>query len=90
MRFLVGEVPPCGDAQPTKRVRQWDARKVDIRLPGKGSSNSHGARPVPLIIMMINSDQEVVNKELSPSGTREVHQSASTSRGRWSIQGSLA
>ena len=22
------------------------ARKVDIRLPGKGDSNSHGARPV--------------------------------------------
>jgi hypothetical protein len=22
------------------------ARKVDIRLPGKGNSNSHGARPV--------------------------------------------
>ena len=21
-------------------------RKVDIRLPGKGNSNSHGARPV--------------------------------------------
>ena len=22
------------------------SRKVDIRLPGKGNSNSHGARPV--------------------------------------------
>ena len=29
------------------------ARKVDIRLPGKGNSNSHGARPVHLIITMI-------------------------------------
>ena len=29
-------------------------RKVDIRLPGKGNSNSHGARPVLLIITMIN------------------------------------
>ena len=28
-------------------------RKVDVRLPGKGSSNSHGARPVHLIITMI-------------------------------------
>ena len=28
-------------------------RKVNIRLPGKGKSNSHGARPVHLIIMMI-------------------------------------
>ena len=28
-------------------------RRVDIRLPGKGNSNSHGARPVRLIITMI-------------------------------------
>ena len=28
-------------------------RKVDARLPGKGNSNSHGARPVHLIITMI-------------------------------------
>ena len=28
-------------------------RKVDVRLPGKGHSNSHGARPVHLIITMI-------------------------------------
>ena len=28
-------------------------RKVDVRLPGKGNSNSHGARPVRLIITMI-------------------------------------
>jgi len=28
-------------------------RKVDTRLPGKGNSNSHGARPVHLIITMI-------------------------------------
>ena len=27
---------------------------VDVRLPGKGNSNSHGARPVYLIITMIN------------------------------------
>ena len=27
--------------------------KVDIKLPGKGNSNSHGARPVHLIITMI-------------------------------------
>ena len=30
-----------------------DARKVDVRLPGKGNSNSHGARPVQLIITTI-------------------------------------
>ena len=29
------------------------ARKVDVRLHGKGNSNSHGARPVHLIIKMI-------------------------------------
>jgi len=28
-------------------------RKVDVRLPGKGKSNSHGTRPVYLIITMI-------------------------------------
>ena len=28
-------------------------RKVDIGLPGKGDSNSHGARPVQQIISMI-------------------------------------
>ena len=28
-------------------------RKVDVRLPGKGNSNSHGARPVHLIITMM-------------------------------------
>ena len=39
------------------RARQsftsWHPRKVDIRLPGKGNSNSHGARPVHQIISMI-------------------------------------
>jgi len=29
------------------------SRKVDVRLPGKGKSNSHGTRPVHLIITMI-------------------------------------
>ena len=28
------------------------SRKVDVGLPEKGNSNSHGARPVHLIIMM--------------------------------------
>ena len=28
-------------------------RKVDVRLPGKGNSNSHGAKPACLIITMI-------------------------------------
>ena len=30
-----------------------DSRKVYVRLPGKGNSNSHGVRPVHLIITMI-------------------------------------
>jgi len=29
------------------------SRKVDVRLPGKGNSNSHGARPVHLVITII-------------------------------------
>ena len=30
-----------------------DARKVDVRLPGKDNFNCHGARPVHLIITMM-------------------------------------
>ena len=43
----------------TKRRRRCSApyichpREVDVRLPGKGNSKSHGARPVHLIIKMI-------------------------------------
>ena len=33
--------------------RTSDARKVDVRLPGKGNLYSHGARPVHLIITMM-------------------------------------
>ena len=29
------------------------ARKVDVGLPGKGNSNSHGARPVHVFITII-------------------------------------
>ena len=39
-----GSVTPADDAA---------SIKVDIRLPGKGNPNSHGARPVHEIIMMI-------------------------------------
>jgi len=28
-------------------------RKVDVRVPGKGNSNSHGARPVQIIHTMM-------------------------------------
>ena len=30
-----------------------NTRKMDVKLPGKGKSNSQGARPVHLIITMI-------------------------------------
>jgi len=33
--------------------RSVHTRTVDVKLPGKGNSNSHGARPVRLIIKMI-------------------------------------
>jgi hypothetical protein len=33
-------------------IKVWD-RKVDVRIPGKINSNSHGARQVHLIIMTI-------------------------------------
>ena len=36
-----------------RRVGPATPWKVDVRLPGKGNSNSHGARPVLLIITMI-------------------------------------
>jgi len=36
------QIPPAGRA-----------KKVDVRLPEKGNSNSHGARPVHLIVTMI-------------------------------------
>ena len=33
-------------------------RSIDVSLPGKGNSNSHGVRPVHLIItMIVDSDQ---------------------------------
>ena len=43
--------------QPTRQRAQHRAlagpvRKVAVRLPGKGNSNSHGARPVHLIVLL--------------------------------------
>ena len=43
-------------------------RKVDVRLPGKGNSNSHGARPVHQIISMmkwISTSRLAIEKKLS-------------------------
>ena len=41
-------VPACVEFWMSRKFR-----KVDARLPGKGNSNSHGTRPVHLIITMI-------------------------------------
>ena len=46
-------------------------RKVDIGLPGNGNSNSHGARPVHLIITMIKwirTSRLPIKNSLSDSG----------------------
>ena len=55
----------------------WDEEadmdgKVDIRLPGKGNTNSHGARPVHLIITMmkrIRTSRLPIKTSLSTAGT---------------------
>ena len=48
------------------------ARKVDIRLPGKGNSHSRGARPVHLIISIvkwIRTSRLSIKNSLSSGGT---------------------
>jgi len=47
--------PPCESSAAAGASDDSDLRlrKVDIRLPGKGNPNSHGARQVHLIITMI-------------------------------------
>ena len=61
-------VPAC-----LQKVVCRQADKVDVRLPGKGNSNSHDARPVHLIIPMIKwirtSRLSIKNSlSLSPGG----------------------
>ena len=46
-------------------------RKIDIRLPGNGNSNSHGARPVHRIILMIKWTRI---SRLSMKNTLSLHQ----------------
>ena len=55
-------------------------RKVDVRLPEKGNSDSHGAKPVYLTHLddCVDSDQQLVNKDslsryLNPFGTVKSH-----------------
>jgi len=43
----------CENVAQNHGGRYCNLRKVDVRLPGTGHSNSHGARPVHLIITMI-------------------------------------
>ena len=44
--FQLGEAFEPFDLRPGFGVSGFTSKKVDIRLPGKGNSNSHGARPV--------------------------------------------
>ena len=41
------------DSPPVLRRKVDIIKKVDVRLPGKGNSNSHGAKLAHLIITMI-------------------------------------
>jgi len=50
-------------------------RKVDVRLPGKGNSKSHDARPVHLVITMIKwiqTSRLSIKNSLSDKGPRWV------------------
>ena len=65
--------PPAEDAAESGGEdgggRRQEARKVDVRLPGKGNSTSHGARPVHLIITMmkwIRTSRLSIKNFLSP------------------------
>ena len=52
---LIKKCPHSSFLLPTRSTAWVSPRsqKVDVRLPGKGNSNSHGARPVHLILTMI-------------------------------------
>ena len=45
--------PPGWEAMYLVMLYTWKEREVDVRLPGNGNSDSHGARPEHLIITMI-------------------------------------
>ena len=53
------------------------ARTVDVRLPGKGNSNFHGARPVHLIITMITW---IRSSRLSTTNSFSLHLLAGRAR----------
>ena len=53
MALTVLFVPTSLDTAVFWAMGQVCSRKVDVRLPGKGNSKSHGARPAHMIIMTI-------------------------------------
>jgi len=81
-----GVADPAGEPRPVRvhgsQLALYDncPRKVDVRLPGKVNSDSHGARPVHLIIRMIewirtsrlpikNSLSQIPLENLGPSAS---------------------
>ena len=56
-RLPVGQILAFGSLVDSTNPKKLSSqhRKVDIRLPGRGNSNSHGARPVH----QINHDDKV-------------------------------
>ena len=67
------------------RLRCKAPRKVDVRLPGKGNANSHGARPVHLIITMIKwfrtsrlSIKNSLSSKSSPSAEERMAEGQTT------------
>jgi len=61
-------------------------RKVDVRLHGKGNSNSQGARPVHLIITMIKWIRTIrlsLQNSLASAGASEDAAHLCSSLGRW-------
>jgi len=51
--YTIHHVPYTTHHTPDTRHQTPDTRHVDVGLPGKGNSNSNGARPVHQIISMI-------------------------------------
>ena len=69
-------------------LRAVVTRKVDIRLPGKGNSTSHGARPVQLIITMITWIR-TSRLSIQTSWVAKALQRKSWAR-RWTSHGNVA
>ena len=66
-------------------------RKVDVRLPEQGNSNSHGARPVHLIITMIKwlrTSRLSIKNSLSVRGRQSTREGRpqETSNDLWGVE----